>query len=232
MKTWESTAGDKIIQLLSGRSNAFLLLSGGKKVIIDTGPHRKWHKLVKHLAALNIHQLDYLVLTHAHFDHASNSNKLKQRYGVSVIIHKGEWSYLEKGMNPEVRGTVILYKQLLASVGKSLMKWLHYEPCKADLAVEDLFDMRNLGINACLMHTPGHTPGSISVIINDEIALVGDCLFGIFKSSVYPPVALDSKELIKSWGKLLETGCQIFLPSHGHEKTREQVLKEYDKMKI
>jgi hypothetical protein len=67
--------------------------------------------------------------------------------------------------------------------------------------------------------------------VDNEIAIVGDCMFGVFKSSVFPPVAEDPKEMIKSWGKLLETGCQVFIPSHGSADKRLLVQKEYDKRK-
>jgi len=61
------------------------------------------------------------------------------------------------------------------------------------------------------------------------MAFVGDTMFGIFPGSVFPPFAEDPRQLINSWGQLLDTGCSLFLPSHGSANTRELVQKEYHK---
>jgi glyoxylase-like metal-dependent hydrolase (beta-lactamase superfamily II) len=71
----------------------------------------------------------------------------------------------------------------------------------------------------------------MSLIVDDEIALVGDCMFGVFKGSAFPPFALDVKQMIISWGKLLNTGCHLYLPSHGTADSRELVQRDYDKRK-
>lgn len=81
------------------------------------------------------------------------------------------------------------------------------------------------------MHTPGHSIGSMSIIVDNEVAIVGDSMFGVFKWSVFPPFAEDCKQMIQSWGKLLETNCSIFIPSHGTENNRLLVQKDYKKRK-
>jgi len=75
------------------------------------------------------------------------------------------------------------------------------------------------------------TSGSICIVVNNEIAIAGDTLFGIFKNSAFPPFAYNTEKLIQSWEELLETGCNTFLPSHGHEKSREQLQSEFMKKK-
>jgi glyoxylase-like metal-dependent hydrolase (beta-lactamase superfamily II) len=95
--------------------------------------------------------------------------------------------------------------------------------------VDNLLDLNDLGINACIMHTPGHTSGSISVIVDDEIAIVGDTMFGVFGGSVFPPFAENVLQMIQSWGKLLQTNCKVFIPSHGTANSRSLVEKDYVK---
>jgi hydroxyacylglutathione hydrolase len=65
-------------------------------------------------------------------------------------------------------------------------------------------------------------------IIN-EVAVVGDAMFGVFKGSIFPPFASETRLLIDSWKTLLETGCSIFLPSHGTGNDRNMVQMEYKK---
>ncbi|NJK93883.1 MAG: hypothetical protein HC905_02195 [Bacteroidales bacterium] len=107
----------------------------------------------------------------------------------------------------------------------------HYEPCKAHILVDSVLDLNVTGFKAQIISTPGHTKGCMSVIINDEIALVGDVMFGVFKGSVMPPFGNDVRQIVQSWEKLLETNCSVFLPSHGSANSRELVLREFNKRK-
>lgn len=229
MKIWKTTSGYIIIKLLSGRSNVFLLSNGDKNIIIDTSPEGKWKKLNKRIKKLNINQIDYLILTHTHFDHAGNSARLKKAYNAKIFVHKSEASNLTKGENPEISGTNSFTNLMVKLFGKMTLKFHRYEPCTFDFLVDTKYNLNEIGFNAYILHTPGHTEGSMSLIIDNEIAIVGDTMIGIFKKSVYPPFAQDPKELVKSWEILLKTDCNLFLPAHGNKKQREQLLNNYNK---
>jgi len=114
-------------------------------------------------------------------------------------------------------------------LGKRLFSRFRYEPCDYDLSVDSYFDLKSLSFTGYLMHTPGHTTGSMSLIVDNEIAIVGDCMFGVFKWSVFPPYAENAERMVQSWGKLLETNCSKFIPSHGTENSRLLVQKDYNK---
>jgi len=232
MNTWKTKSGYVITKLLSGRSNVFFLSNGNKSIIIDTSIKMLWRVLDKKIRSKKIRKIDYLILTHAHFDHVANANRLKRDYSSLVFIQNMEAEYLKKGKNVEVKGTILFSKIISTFLGGKIIKYMKYEPCEYDYIVENKFDISDYGFNAYIIHTPGHTKGSMSLIVDDEVAIVGDTMFGVFKSSVFPPFAENREEIIKSWGKLLETNCLIFLPSHGKEKTREQVEIDYNKRKI
>ncbi|MCI0523244.1 MAG: hypothetical protein L0Y37_06275, partial [Bacteroidales bacterium] len=80
-----------------------------------------------------------------------------------------------------------------------------------------------------VMHTPGHCAGESAVIIDGEVAIVGDSLINIPTVKIFPPFADDVKELLRSWEKLLATGCHTFLPGHGGHISREVLQHEYEK---
>jgi len=63
--------------------------------------------------------------------------------------------------------------------------------------------------------------------VDDEIALVGDTLFGVLPRSVWPPFADDPARMVQSWGQLLETPCRLFLPGHGREIGRERLGRNF-----
>jgi hydroxyacylglutathione hydrolase len=79
------------------------------------------------------------------------------------------------------------------------------------------------------MHFLGHTQWSISLIIENEIALVGDTMFGVFPWTAFPPFASDESLMVNSWEKLVETKCKVFIPSHGAANSRDLVEKDFKK---
>lgn len=214
---------------MSGRSNVFLLTDGERNILIDTSVSRIWNRILIKLEKLNINNIDYLILTHAHFDHAGNASRIKEKFKPLVIIQKNEAEYLVKGDNVLVNGTNFFTRPIVKIIGEKIFSILKYDSCQYDLMVDSHFDLKSFGFNAYLMHTPGHSIGSMSVIIDDEVAIVGDTMFGIFKWSVFPPYALDAELMIQSWGRLLDTNCSVFIPSHGTANSRLLVQKDYKK---
>jgi hydroxyacylglutathione hydrolase len=229
MRIWTTSSGYEIIQVLAGRSNVFLLLNKEKNILIDTSPKFMWKILQNRLRQLKINKIDYLILTHTHFDHAANSKRIKEKYNAQVIVHKNEAEYLTNGDNIIPQGTNPLSKTLVRLFAKQYSSLAKYEPCQFDLSVDSTFNLHDLGFKAKIMHTPGHTPGSMSVIIDDEVALVGDTMFGVFWWTIYPPFANDTAQMINSWGKLLQTNSKVFIPSHGSANSRSLVEIDYKK---
>lgn len=231
MKIFRTKSGYEIIWILSGRSNVFLLTNKTKNILIDTSTRNNWKRLLGRLDELNISKVDYLILTHTHFDHAANAKKIKHKFNATIIVHQDEVLYLTAGQNVIIKGTNCLSNLLVSLIGKTILSIFKYEPCSPDLLVDKFIDLNQFGFNASIIHTPGHSIGSMSVIVDDEIALVGDAMFGVFKWSVIPPFAQDFKRMITSWGVLLKTNCYVFIPSHGTANSRYMVQKVYSRMK-
>lgn len=231
MKSWQTGNGTKVMRLLAGRSNVFLIQSEGKTILVDTGPARLFNRLRSGLKKLDIKSIDYLVITHAHFDHAANAARVREEFSAKVVIHRTEASLLEKGMNALIKGTNPFTSVMVNLISPLLLSLTKYEQCKPDIINDSGFFLPGIHSDIYLLHTPGHTDGSQSVIIDKEIACVGDAMFGVFPWSVFPPFANNTENLVKSWGKLLDTGCRLFLPSHGSENIRNLVMKEYNNRK-
>jgi len=232
MKEWKTRNGYRILKVLAGRSNVFLVEAGTKNFLIDTSAGFMWKALNMQLRKLNIKKIDFLILTHSHFDHAANAYRIRKLFGPEIFIHRLESECLAYGRNPPTDGTNFFYKLILKVQSSPVKCFMNYAPCLYDHVVDSETDFNDLGINAFILHTPGHTRGSMSFIVDNEYAFVGDCMFGIFKGSIFPPVAADIAEMTRSWDKLLKTGCNLFLPSHGSEIPRSLVEEEYRKYYI
>lgn len=231
MRSWSTSNGYKIIQILSGRSNVFLVTNGQGNILVDTSPAFMWETLQKRLDRLGINRIDLLFLTHSHFDHAANASRIQEKYNARVIIHRSETVYLATGDNILPTGTNPFSRFLVRLLARKFRSFALYQPCNSDYAIDNMLDLSQFGFSAYLIHTPGHTPGSVSLIIDDEIALVGDTMFGIFFWTVFPPFASDEKQMFNSWEKLLETNCRLFIPSHGSANQRSLVKKSLHRHK-
>lgn len=227
MKTFQTKNGFRVCRLISGRSNVFLVSKENKQILVDSSVQRNFKRIYKRLKKMGISKIDYLILTHSHFDHASNAGRIQTQYSAKVIIHQTEANFLSAGENPIPVGTNIITSIILRLMGNFFLLKFRYEPCVADILVNSAFQFQNFDSNISLIHTPGHTMGSMCLIIDDEIAIAGDTIFGIFKKSAFPPFAEDTALLFESWGKLLKTNCRCFLPSHGYAISRYHLKKEY-----
>ena len=167
-----------------------------------------------------------VVLTHTHFDHVGNAAWLAREYGAVVIVHEDESEALALGDSTLPKGTYKLTKGII-SLGKRIAPVLKYEPCTADHLFKDTFDLLRFGIRGYIFHTPGHSPGGATVVIDDIVAIAGDSIIGTIPGSPFPPFADDEALLVRSWKKMIDTGCHTFIPGHGKPVSREELINEY-----
>lgn len=229
-REWTTFSGTRIVKVLGLRSNVFLISCDQQNMLIDTGPGFMSKKLEQRLLKLKIKTIDYLILTHSHFDHAANAALIKEKFGARIVIHQSEAEYLFSGDSPMPAGTSAFSAWLVRNFSQKLIKTVRYKSCQADILVNDSLNLSSKGIN--IIHTPGHTIGSLSIIVDQEIAIVGDTLFGIFPGSCFPPFADDVTSLLKSWERLINKGCGLFLPSHGWGRTRDELAQNIESKKI
>lgn len=213
----------KLFRYTIGKSNMYLIVNGCQSVLVDTGAssnvNRILGKLKKH--NLNPEDISLIILTHVHYDHAKALADLKKVTGASVISGFPENKLLELGSSPLPQGINLFSKTMsaigqLAGVGK-------FKPLHADIVVDNTFPLNEYGINGKIIPTPGHTEGSISIIVDNETAIVGDTMFNIGPGSIIPPFANDLTSLYESWEMLYRMRIQTFYPGHGKPIKREQL---------
>lgn len=127
-----------------------------------------------------------LILTHAHFDYVANASAIRQEYNTRILIHRNDADHLQSGENPFPRGTMFLTRLFTDLSGKKIQPLINYEPVTCDISIGDEYSLEDIGFNAYIIHTPGHTAGCMSLIVDDEIAVVRDAMFGVSRHSVFP----------------------------------------------
>lgn len=231
MKVWKLNHGIEIHQVLSGRSNSYLLITNEQCILIDTGVNKSFHTLKKNIEKVNKQHkpISFLILTHTHFDHCQSVNELKATYNCKVIVSKEAQASIKNGYTVLPKGT-LFFTKIISKLGHIIKsKRIRYKPFCVDIFIEKEYAIRSNDMNLEIIKTDGHSKDSMSIIVNNEIGIVGDTLFGVFSNRVFPPFADDIKKLIHSWKKLLQTKCNVFLPGHGQEIRRNTLKKELNK---
>jgi hydroxyacylglutathione hydrolase len=205
----------QVIPINLGMVKAFLI-KGERYILVDTGLPQHFEKINKFFTEnqINPKDISLIILTHNHLDHTGGLMQMKALTGAKVLIHKAEGVYLEQGISTPVQA-----RSLLAKLIMKLMKEPKIESFKADVKIEDNFDLTKFGVNGKVVHTPGHTIGSISVLLNNGEAIVGDSLTGKMKKNYtlakYPFIWNDINALRNSIKMLLNKGAKLFYNSHG-----------------
>lgn len=233
MRQWTTkNNGYKVYRLLFHISNVFLIVAGSKTILVDTSNRYCRKRIKRKLDQLHITHIDYLILTHTHYDHASNARFIQDTYGAKVIAHEEGIDALRNGCSQVPQGTIGITRLVSRFVRKYINRRLDYGCCEPDIILKDSFHLQQEGVNIRIIHTPGHSADSVSILVDDEIAIAGDALFGVFPHSVFPPFADDIPCLVASWQKLLATPARLYLPAHGFEKRKNRFEKQSRKRRL
>jgi hydroxyacylglutathione hydrolase len=214
-----------IIRIRTGNSQVYLIKNGHRSILVDAGLAKTPRYILAEAASVGVQPPDIalIVVTHAHYDHVGGLHTLSQVTGGDILAHPYEAGCMEKGFSPFPKGTNMLGRTV-AALGKRLAKYYSsFHPVIATIQVSESYDLEPYGLQGFILPTPGHTAGSLSLILNDDVAIVGDSAFGIFPGKVYPPFADDPQTLLSSWEVLLAAGCQTFLPGHGRPISRDSL---------
>ena len=210
--------------------SSFLIYRPGEAILVDAGNSGSEEKILKAMKGLGLEpdSLKLLVLTHSHFDHAGSAARLKELTSCKVMIHRSDAERLASGYSPIPSGTRWKAK-LLVMVGRTFARRLgNFPPIRADLLVDDQMDLHSYGFPGKVIHTPGHTHGSMIVLMDGGELIAGDTVFGLENKQHFPPFAEDLPALVKSWAKLKQLPVKTFYPAHGRPFSRENFLEEFE----
>ena len=225
-----STASYKVHRIGLANVSSYLIYRPGEAILVDCGNSGSEDKILDTLKRLGLEpgMLKLLVLTHSHFDHAGSAGRLKELSSCKVMIHRSEAERLKKGYSPIPPGTRWKAK-LLVGVGRIFARRLmNFSGTKADLMVDDLFDLDSYGFPGRVIHTPGHTFGSMVVLMEGGELITGDTMFGVENKQHFPPFAEDLSALVRSWEKIRKLQVKTCYPAHGRHFSFESFLEEYE----
>ncbi len=176
--------------------NCYARESGGTYLLIDVGMPGSFGELVSVLErkSVPLEKIRILVVTHSHPDHCGVAQELKNA-GVTLLL--GE-----------------VQDRRLAEANRALAKFPGYlaisDAGNAVVATGDRAAWKAAtGMDGVLLHTPGHSDDSVSVVIDEVGAFVGD---------LRPPEAYVKQAAARaaeSWRKISAAGARKAFPAHG-----------------
>jgi glyoxylase-like metal-dependent hydrolase (beta-lactamase superfamily II) len=158
--------------------NCYLVYDDASRQAIFIDPGLEAERLIKRAEDLNL-KIKFIVNTHAHIDHVAETGDVQAYFKVPFFIHSAELPLLNSideqaamfGITPGKTPEVTAY-------------------------LDEQKEIEFSGFTGKILHTPGHSPGGISIYFKDHV-FVGDCLFmdSIGRTDLYKG---DYEQLINS----------------------------------
>ena len=153
-KIYQIGGGDLSAQ---GDANVYMVDCGGELAMIDTGGGRGVPRILDNIKQLGFEprNIEVAFITHCHFDHIGGNQGMKEATGCRIAAHEAEVKEIE------TFGEMSLYSMARA-------QGLELQPVKVDVVLRDGQHVQVGDIDFEVVHTPGHTPGGICLLIKEE----------------------------------------------------------------
>ena len=217
------------IQIIKvGITNCYII-KHESMILVDAGMPEEFNKFYKGLKELGINpqEIKAIVITHCHWDHIGCAKKIKELTGAKVVVQKNEKTILIKG-EPVMPPGVTLWGKIFGVFVKSLSRKFSIEPTDVDIVIgKEDYSLEKFGIKGKIVFTPGHSPGSMSVVLDSGDAFVGDMAMNGLPLTIGPNLPIfaeDMSALRISWKKLISKGVKKIYPAHGKPFPVEKLM--------
>ncbi len=200
----------------------YLIQFGAELVLIDSGAGRSSQLIVRNIEelGLNPQNISHLILTHCHIDHIGSAPFFQQKYKTKILIHELDAEPVEKGDSISTAAN-----------------WYDttFPPTAVDHKLTGREEILNFSKEElhCL-HTPGHTPGSISIYLDRDgkRVLFGQDIHGPFHKTFGSDIGAWKKSMHNLLALNADILCEghfgIFQPKEKVRSYIERYLDEYE----
>ena len=214
----------QVIPIPLTMTQAFLV-KGERPILVDAGNPGDARHILKALRAHEVSpdELSLIILTHCHVDHFGGLLELRQSTKAKVAIHKAEAEALRQGNNSELYPAGLLGRILRLFITEQT-KLPGIQP---DMLIDHQLDLEQFGVAGKVFSTPGHTSGSLSIMLANDEVIIGDLVFGGFlrkHTPKYPWFVTDMEHLHKSLRFLVGMRPKTMYASHGGPFSPQQII--------
>jgi hydroxyacylglutathione hydrolase len=221
-----------------GLVNAHLIHDSHSAILVDAGLPGTERHVIKALQAvgLTLQNIKLIVITHAHVDHAGNAAKLRELSKAPIVAHVGDQPYYRRE-KPMTFCTTGWFGKVFIKTGLMFEPYTAFEP---DILLDqaETLDLAPYGFKGVVQPTPGHTAGSLSVLLDSKQALVGDLIAsGILLGGIMftgrakqPPFEDDPVAVGNTLSSLVSAGHTQFYMGHGGPLGADEVQRHATKL--
>lgn len=221
--------GAPIVRIPLRLSNVHLIKSD-PPVLVDSGTIGDMEDLTQALGehGVRVRELGAVIVTHAHGDHAGLALALRDASHAKVFLGAGDVAQARAGENDPLRPTGLgaaLLKPFITKIFPS------FAP---DVVVSQPVDLGPYGVDGQVVEMPGHTAGSLVVVLSNRAAFVGDMIAGGALGGAFFPTDptehlyhADRARNRANIEALLRQGIETFYLGHGGPVTRADVIAAF-----
>lgn len=201
---------ERVITVNMGHFNIYFVRTADGYLLVDTGmPGEASLQEAFVVAGVSPDEVKLIVLTHGHTDHIGAVAYAKEITGAELLCHEYTAEYVRQGKSVpaiahDLRGRFF-----------NLISPTTYPAAEPDIVMQEEFDLQAYGIDGKIVHTPGHSQGSVAIVLDNGEMLLGDLVRGtepeIHLGSYYE----DKDVLIQSLEKLAAYDADKIYLSHG-----------------
>lgn len=206
--------------------NTFAFVDEGGVTLVDCGIASAAGRIVAGLAAIGKtpREVSRILLTHAHPDHAGGASEVRRRTGAPVLAHAADAEFAEIGKSPPADPSTFGGRLV-----RRLTRNAKFEPIEVAQRLGD-GDVLDVGGGLRVLHTPGHSPGHVSLLHQPSgLLITGDAIFNVAGLRRSPAFLCSDVRLTERTMHVLgDLDYEIVAFTHGREirhQARERVRR-------
>ena len=212
-------------------TSAFIIRDEGT-ILVDSGYPGSEDTILEKLHEIGGSPEDVrlIVLTHGHADHAGSAAALREKTGAKVAVHRLDADKVREGRQGKLHPTGFTGRIFWLFFGQK--KASMYPAFEPDILIDDALELEEYGVRGKVIHTPGHSPGCVSVILKSGDAIVGDLIFPSVPSEKpsLPFWADDPEEALRSIKKLIDNAPGNIYIAHGRAYSSVEVKESFSSL--
>ncbi len=205
-------------------SLAYLIESDSGLFLVDAGLRGEERRIQAVMSKLNRRDLRLIYITHAHLDHYGSAAAIRRLTGAPIAVHQADGQPMAAGETRlgEARGQ----GRILAALLPLAQPFLRPEPAEADILLDDEQSLADFGLEATVLHTPGHTFGSTCLVVEGRLAFSGDLVTTTGSPHIQRAFAEDWTQIPIGLRRLQAAKPEWVYPGHGRRLLSGKDLQE------